>query len=210
MHAVGDAVDVCAARRAALGWGLSAVVATVLAGCSGVPLRSVPKLMKLSDQLLHAAPSEVMVALQVDKRLTPPADEVPQLVVQLTPKDPKAYAPIDKKLPLQLVVASGATLGLEAPTNTHRWLIYSLTAASQAELARIQALVRQAQAQPHHQKGGTLSLGIDQASMVRAVADPALSHTRWETWLQASRAEGFFKLWTGTPAQLAEQASKAR
>lgn len=187
-----------------------AMMSTLLA-CSGVQLRSVPRLMKLSDQLLHANPADVMVALQVDDRLTPPTNEVPQLLIQVTPKDPKAYSPIDRKLPLQLTVADGGTLGLEAPPRHRRWLIYNLTPASQTELARIQAMIRQAQNQQGgEKKGGTLSLGIEQASMAQAVTDTALAQTRWETWFQASRAEGFFEVWSGTTADVAASAPKNR
>jgi hypothetical protein len=47
----------------------SFAVCALLAGCSGVPLRSIPKLLQLNSQLLEANPAEVIVALQVDARL---------------------------------------------------------------------------------------------------------------------------------------------
>ena len=188
-------------------WLSCLLLSLFVAACTGVPLRSVPRLMQMPNQLVDANPADFMVALQVDARLTPPPGEVPMLAIQLTPKDPNAYPAIDKKLPLQLLVTGVGTLGLDAPPPGRRWLIYSLPAASQAELARVQATVRQAQ-RTSQQKGGTLTLGVTQDTL--ATTDPALAHTRWETWVQVSRTDGFLEVWSGTPAQLRETAKKGR
>lgn len=176
------------------------ILSVALAGCSGVPLRSLPRLVQLSESLLEANPAEFMVALQVDARLVPPPGAVPRLLVKLTPRDPGAFDPIDKKLPLQLAVASSATLGLKAPPAGRRWLLYSMPPDTQAELRRVQTLVRQAQAAPEKNRGGSLSVGVEQHSL--AASDPALSRTRWDTWLQVRQSEGFFEVWSGTPEQL--------
>lgn len=178
----------------------SFALCAALAGCGGVPLRALPRLAQLSSSLLVASPAEFMVALQVDARLTPPPGAVPLLVLKLTPKVAGAFEPIDKKLPMQLAVVSGATLGLGAPATGRRWLIYSLPPATQAELQRVQTTVRQAQAVPGYQRGGNLAMGVEQDSLV--TTDPALARTRWDTWLQVKRSEGFFEVWSGTPAEL--------
>ena len=183
------------------------MLSVALAGCSGIPLRSLPRLVQLSESLLDANPAEFMVALQVDARLVPPPGAVPLLIVKITPRDPTAFEPIDKKLPLQLAVVSSATLGLNAPPAGRRWLLYSMPPATQAEMRRVQALVRQAQAAPEKKRGGSLSVGVEQASL--AVSDPALSRTRWDTWLQVRQSEGFFEVWSGTPEQL-RRAAQAR
>lgn len=182
----------------------------MLAACSGVPLRSMPRLMQLPSQLLEANPGEFMVALQVDARLVPPPDAVPQLAIKVTPREPGGFEPVDKKLPLQLAVASAATLGLEAPALGRRWLLYSMPASTQAELQRIQAIMRQAKANPNYKAGGSLSLGVEQDSLALAVTDTTLAQTRWETWLQTRRADGFFEVWSGTPAQLQRAAAKVK
>lgn len=182
-------------------WLCAACLGAVLAGCGGVPLRSVPRLMQLPAQLENANPTEFMVALQVDARLSPPPGAVPLLVVQLTPKTPGAFEPVHQKLPLQVGVTSAATLGLEAPPKGRRWLIYSLPPATQAELQRIQRLVRQAKADKVH-PGGTLSLGVEQDSLAAVVTDPELARSRWDTWLQTQRADGFFEVWSGTPEDI--------
>jgi hypothetical protein len=78
---------------------------------------------------------------------------------------------------------------------------------TQAELRRVQALVRQAQAAPEEKRGGSLSVGVEQTSL--AVTDPVLSRTRWDTWLQVRQSEGFFEVWSGTPDQL-RRAAQAR
>jgi len=184
---------------------LCLVVCATLAACSGVPLRSLPRLMQMSGTLLDANPADVMLALQVDARMAPPASAVPLLIIKVTPREPGGFVPIDKKLPLQVAVTSAATLGLDAPPLGRRWLIYSMPASTQAELQRIQATMRQAKA---NATGGALSLGVEQESLAVAVTDPALADTRWETWLQMKKADGFFEVWSGTPAQLKKSAEK--
>lgn len=177
---------------------LSAVAA--LAACGGIPLTSLPRLAQLSGQLLEADPAQFMVALQIDARVVPPAAAVPQLHIQLKPKVEGAFAPVDKKLPLAMTTATSGTLGLDAPGPGRRWLVYSLPPATQVELQRVQTMVRQAQAQPGYQRGGTLALGVEQNDL--AVTDPALAGTKWSTWMQVRRSDGFFEVWNGTPAEI--------
>ena len=179
-----------------------------LTACGGVPLRSIPRLMGLSGALLEANPADFRVALQVDARIAPPASAVPLLSIQLAPKVAGAFEPVDKKLPLQLAPPSTAASGLEAAPAGRRWLVYSLPPATQTELGRIQAMVRRAQAQPGYQKGGQLSLGIEQTEL--AFTNPQLAHTRWATWLQVKQAEGYFEVWSGTPAQILALANAKR
>jgi len=188
-------------------FGVAALLLTliVLTACGGVPLRSVPRLMQLQGQLLEANPAEFMVALQVDARMVPPPGAVPMLVIKLTPREPAAFSAIDKKLALQLSVASGATQGLEPPPAGRRWLIYSMPAATQAELRQIQDTIKRAKAGA---QGGSLSVGVEQDSMAAAVTDPTLANTRWDTWLQTRRSDGFFEAWSGTPAQLKKAAEQ--
>ena len=180
-----------------------------LAGCGGIPLASVPRLVQLNSQLAEASPAEFMVALQVDARLSPPPGAVPMLAIKVTPKDPKAFEAIDKKLPLQVSVASAGVLGLEAPARGRRWLIYSLPPGTQAEMQRIQTLIRQAKASKEN-AGGTLALGVEQDSLAAAITDPVLARSRWETWLQVKKAEGFFEVWSGTPEDIQRMAAKQR
>lgn len=185
-----------------------AALAASLTGCSGVPIRSLPRLMQMQTDVLDMQPAEFMVALQVDQRLVPPAGAVPLLVIKVVPREAGAFEPVDKKLPLQLVVASQSTLGLDAPPAGRRWLIYSLPATTQAELLRIQVFIRQARAMPNNRGGGSLSVGVEQDSL--AVTEPALVNTRWDTWLQTKQRDGFFEVWTGTPAQLQKLAATKR
>lgn len=178
-----------------------------ITACTGVPLRSVPRLMQLNQQLMDANPAEFMVALQVDARMVPPLGAVPLLQLKITPREAGTFEVIDKKLPLQLEVASISTQGLDAPGSGRRWLIYSLPAASQAELKQIQAFIKTARAS-QQPKGGSLSVGVEQDSLI--VRDPSLSNTRWETWLQTAQREGFYEVWSGTPAQLLKMTADAR
>jgi hypothetical protein len=177
----------------------------LLASCGGIPLRSMPRLLQLQSQLLEANPAEFMVALQVDARMVPQPGAVPLLVIKVAPREPNAFATIDKKLALQLAVASGATMGLESPPAGRRWLLYSLPTATQVELRQIQEAVKRARA---GSQSGSLSLGVEQDSMAAAVTDPTLANTRWDTWLQTRQRDGFFEAWSGTPAQLKKLAEK--
>jgi hypothetical protein len=182
-----------------------------LAACGGVPLRAIPRLVQMQNELLEANPAELMVALQVDARLAPPSNVVPLLILQMKPRDPSAFEAIDKKLPLQLAVTSSSTLGLEAPTPGRRWLIYTLPLATQAELRRVQSVILKAKTLPNGKGGGSLSIGIEQDSLAAAITDPTLANTRWETWLQNKQRDGFFEIWSGTPAQIQKlAAAKAR
>jgi hypothetical protein len=168
----------------------------LLSGCSGIPLTSVPRLLQLSGQMLEADPGQIMVALQVDARLAPPPGAVPLMHIQLKPKVPGTFEAVDKKLPLAVATTGSAALGLAAPRTGRRWLIYSMPTATQDELRRIQAMVRQAKAQPGYQGGGTLSLEVEQKELVST--DPALARTAWSTWMRVKQNEGFFEVWNGT------------
>ena len=185
---------------------LSLALCAALLGCSGIPLHSLPRLVNLSESLMEANPAEFMVALQVDERLVPPPGAVPLLVVKLTPREPGAFEAIDKKMPLQLAVASSATLGLKEPPAGRQWLLYSMSHPTQVELRKVQGIVRQAQASKEKHRGGNLGVGVEQNSL--AVVDPALSRTRWDTWLRVRQSEGFFEVWSGTPEQLRRWAQK--
>ena len=180
--------------------GLLLAAGASLAGCGGIPLSSLPKLARLSGQLLDADPAQFMVALQVDARVAPPTGAVPLLHIQLKPKIEGAFAPVDRKLPLALTTATSAMTGLDAPGPGRRWLVYSLPPATQAELQKVQAMVKQAQTQPGYQRGGTLALGVEQKDL--AVTDPDLARTRWSTWMQVRQGEGFFEVWNGTPEEI--------
>lgn len=187
----------------------SVLVCAMLAACSGVPIRSLPRLMRLSGELLDANPAEFMVALQVDARFVPPPGAAPQLIIKLTPREAGAFEPVDKKLPLQQTVAASATLGLDAPPPGRRWLVHSLPPATQAELQRVQATIRQLKAKGGT-GGGSLGVGVEQDALTLAASDPALAHTRWETWLQTSKRDGFYEVWSGTLAQLQKLDAKGK
>lgn len=185
-------------------WVLAALM--TLTACGGVPMRSLPQVMRLQSDLLVSNPAEFMVALQVDARLVPPANAVPMLIVKLIPREPGVFEVIDKKLPLQVTVAATSTLGLDAAPSDRRWLIYSLPAATQMELLRLQQTIKLAKALPNGRGGGSLSVGVEQDSL--AVTTPALANTRWDTWMQTRQRDGFFEIWSGTPAQLRRMAAK--
>ncbi|MEQ1534825.1 MAG: hypothetical protein ABL923_03020 [Burkholderiaceae bacterium] len=189
---------------------LSFSLLVLLTGCMGIPLSSLPRLVKLPEQLLTLKPAEFMLAIQTDSRMLPPAGASPTLDITIQPKNVGDYAPVDKKIPMQLAELQGVALGLERATSGRRWLIYSFPAASQAELAAIQTTFKRIKAE-NDAKGskgdGSLTVGIAQQNI--ATADAALDNTRWESWLQTSAKDGFFELWSGTVKDIKVQAKKA-
>lgn len=182
----------------------------VLAGCGGIPLKSIPRLFKLQDQLLTLNPAEFMVAIQADTRMLPPVGGVPTLNIAIQPKHVGDFAPVDKKIAMQLAVSNGPALGLDRPPAGRRWLVYSFPAASQAELAAIQTTFKRIKADNEakgSKGGGSITVGIAQENV--ATADAALDNTRWESWLQTSAQDGFFELWSGTVKDIKAQAKTA-
>jgi hypothetical protein len=183
------------------------VIALSLAACSGIPLRSIPRLLSLQHTLLDMNPAEFMLAIQADARMIPPAGAVPVMNVAVRPRVEGAFDTMEKALPLRFTVfATDANRpkGLAPAPAQRRWLIYSFTLESQAELLRIQNEVKRLRALPAGKSGGSISVGIAQEGV--AAKDPALANTRWESWLQTSAREGFYELWSGTLAALLKQA----
>lgn len=170
------------------------------AGCSGIPLTSLPNLFRFQNSLLDLNPAEFMMAVQVDSKMVPPPDAVPMLQLSIQPSESGAFEPVNKELPMRVSVTASDTLGLSAPAEHRRWLIYSLAPESQAELSQIQNDFKRMQ---NRKSGGSLSLGIKQEGI--AAKDPALADSRWESWLQISAEEGFFELWSGTVGDLLQQ-----
>ena len=185
----------------------SLALAALLAACGGIPLRSVPQLISLQGKLLDANPAEFMLAVQADARLTPKPDQVPMLVIAIKPKEPGAFEPIDKKLPMRLSILGTGLDGLPPASANRRWFLYHFTPETQAELSRIQANFKRLRDEMKGKGGGSVSIGISQEGI--AARDPALADTRWESWLRVSKADGFFEIWSGTVADLLKHADKA-
>ena len=198
---------------------MATLAGVLLTSCSGIPMTSIPRLLQLSSQLLDIKPAEFMVAIQLDARMTPPPGGVPVMDVKIKSAVPGAYDSIDKKLPMRLAntddSAQGSALlrsfGLQIAPKGRRWLVYSFTPESQAELVRLQAtikrLMQEKQAGTRPGKGGgKISVGIAQEGI--AARDPAFANSRWESWLQTRQTDGFFELWSGTVGSLLKQAGQ--
>jgi hypothetical protein len=185
-------------------WRVILLATAFIAACSGIPISSIPRLIKLQGQLLDANPGEFMFAVQLDARMAPPSGAVPRIELAIRPAQPGAFEVVDEKIPMRLTVAPGATLGLEAPEAGRTWLIYSLPPESQATLTRIQATFKRLQTERDKNKGGSVTIGIAQDGL--AARDPKFNDTRWESWLQMSRQDGFFKIWSGTVGDLLKAA----
>ena len=185
---------------------LSAILGlALLSACAGIPLTSIPRLMQLKGELLDANPGEFMLAIQMDSRMAPPPNAVPTLQLAIRPAQAGAFDVIDENIPMRHAIASDAVHGLASPPAGRRWLIYSLPPESQATLTRIQATFKRIKAEGG-KGGGSVSFGIKQEGL--AARDPAFADTRWESWLQMSRKDGFFELWSGTVADLVSMGSR--
>jgi hypothetical protein len=173
----------------------------LLAGCAGIPLSAMPRLMSLQKQLLELDPAQLMVAIQTDSRMPPPT-EVPVLQLAIRPREAGAFEPVDKKLALRAAPFPGGARGLEPAPAGRRWLVYSIPPAAQAELVAVQDYFRKLQAEKP-KGGGSVAIGISQAGM--PATDPALAETKWESWLQTSNQEGFYEIWSGPVSTLLAQ-----
>ena len=190
-------------------WALLAVpLLWGLVACSGIPVSSLPRLYGLQGQILDLEPSDFLLAIQMDERMAPPASAVPVMHLAIKPQEPGSFEAVDKALPMQLAIQTPKSLGLKAADKGRRWLVFDFSAASQAELRRLQAHFKSIQVQRKGKSGGSISIGIAQDGV--AVNTPALAGTRWESWLQTSKAEGFFELWSGTVASLLKAANDAK
>lgn len=199
---------------------ISALAAALLGACSGVPLTSIPRLLRLSSQLLDANPAEFMVAIQLDARMAPTPGGVPVMEAVIEPTVPGAFEVVNKKLPMRLVngqvgpdTTALRSFGLQAAPPGRRWLIYSFTPESQAELVRIQTAVKRLQQDKQAgsgpgKRGGRITVGIAQEGI--AARDQAFANTRWESWLQTRQSEGFYELWSGTVGALLKQAGRPK
>lgn len=211
-------------RRAASVGAISVLAAALLGACSGVPLTSIPRLLRLNGQLLDAKPAEFMVAVQLDAGMVPPPGGVPVMELVIEPAVPGAFEVVNKKLPMRVVSAQSngqasadntalRSFGLDPAKSGRRWLIYSFTPESQAELERIQTAIKRLQQDKQAgtgpgKGGGKVTVGIAQEGI--AARDPAFANTRWESWLQTRQSEGFYELWSGTVGALIKQAGKTR
>lgn len=182
---------------------LLAVYILGLSACAGVPLRSMPRLLTLQSALMEGNPADLMLAVQMDVRMLPPAGAIPTLDVKFVPNEGSTVKAVDRHFPMRATTVSTAALGLPAPDRGRHWLVYSLTPESQRDIAELREQFKRQRTENTGKKGGTLSIGIEQSGL--AVRDPAFARSEWESWLQVARAEGFFKIWSGTVADLMKQ-----
>jgi hypothetical protein len=182
---------------------------------------SIPRLLNLNAELLDAKPAEFSIAIQIDARMTPPPGGVPVLEILIEPRETGGFETINKKIYLNLVntgLAADAnsyavSAGLQAAPNGRRWLLYNFAPASQSELIQIQSTIKKLMNDRNSgsgpgKGGGKVTAGIAQDSMLGR--DAAYASTRWESWLQTRRAEGFFELWSGTVGGLLKQTGLGR
>ena len=111
--------------------------------------------------------AEFMVAVEVDASMAPPRAAAHVMHLDIRPCEPGAFKGIERKLPMRFTVASANSLGLETPKNNRCGLIYSIPPESQAELLRIQTLIKKLQARRDKKEGGSVAVGIAQDGQCR-------------------------------------------
>jgi len=177
-------------RRCAL---LATAGAIALAGCAGVPLRTLAQLRTVRpDDLLAAGAREFGVALELDARVKTAAGRVPVVDLALRPVDEAAFQPVILVLACAAEPASPRELGLRAARPGRHWLVYRLAEDSARDLAVAQATIRDAR---DRNLRGTLTVGV-RTDWIAEVYPVAVG-SEASTWVRMKRSEGFFELWSG-------------
>ncbi len=164
--------------------------------CGGVPLKSIPKLFSVPEQLLNSDPAEFALAIGVDENIQIDSNAVPYLDVGIKPAEEGTFEPINLSLTMKLSELSSEQLSFNADKN-YRWLLYQLTDDSAEQLREIQNFFKE---RKKREEGGELSIGIKQHNI--AVDDPNLEKYSWVSWVRFSHQQSFFKLWEGTLGEL--------
>jgi hypothetical protein len=176
-------------------------VCLALVACTGIPLRSLPQLVRLQDSIVQDNPADFALAIQIDKRMIVTAQAAPALLLKLTPSRGSAVPAADLRLPL--VLSLNPEPGLPPAGAGRLWLTYTLPKESQQQVLRVREAYQKANSSSS--KGGiTIGVGIEQEGL--AVRNPALAQTDWESWLRTARERGFFELWSGTVGDLISHA----
>jgi hypothetical protein len=179
----------------------------LICACGGIPVRSIPRLLNLQNDMLVLNPADFKLALQINSNLVPRADSVPVLEISLKPAKASGFEPYSKMLPMRFETSTSPT-GLSQASKDRKWLIYSLSADSQAELSALQLRIKKLMAEKSSNGGGSLAVGIHQEGL--APNDPRLANTRWDSWLQTDTKSGYFELWSGTVEELKVAAQKTK
>jgi len=178
------------ARRRAL---VAAAGVVALAGCAGVPLRTVARLRTVRpDDLLAADAREFGVALELDARVKSASGRAPVVDMALRPIDEGAFRPLVLVLECVVDTAAPRELGLRAARPGRHWLVYRLAEDSARDLAVAQATMRDAR---DRKSRGTLSVGVRNDWI--AEVHPIAVGSEASTWVRVKRSEGYSELWSG-------------
>lgn len=178
------------ARRRAL---VVAAGAVALAGCAGVPLRTVARLRTVRpDDLLAADARDFGVALELDARVGIASGRAPIVDLALRPVDEGAFRPLVLVLECVVDPAAPRELGLRPARPGRHWLVYRLAEDSARDLAVAQATIRDAR---DRKLRGTLSVGVRNDWV--AEVHPVAVGSEASTWVRMKRSEGYFELWSG-------------
>jgi hypothetical protein len=72
------------------------VFAAALIACGGIPIRSMPRLLSLQEEIITLNPSDFILAIQVDQRLAPQKNASPTLELTIRPTEPSAFTRIQR------------------------------------------------------------------------------------------------------------------
>ena len=177
-------------RRRAL---VATAGAVALAGCAGVPLRTVARLRTVRpDDLLAADAREFGVALELDARVKSASGRAPVVDMALRPIDEGVFRALVLVLECVVDTAAPHELGLRAARPGRHWLVYRLAEDSARDLAVAQATIRDAR---DRKLRGTLSVGVRNDWI--AEVHPIAVGSEASTWVRMKRTEGYFELWSG-------------
>ncbi len=170
---------------------------------AGIPPRSLPRLIRLQDELAAVDPAQLQIAIQLDQDLIAATRSAPVLALSIHPVNPGGFIPIDELLPMQALHPPALPAGLAMPPAQRAWLLFGLGGPTQARLRALQERLRGILSRPSPHSDARVVLTVQQQALLPGDRGHQRSH--WETWLQSAQPQGWYLIWSGTVQELAAE-----
>jgi len=181
-------------RRRPLCAALALVATIALSACAGIPASTMVRLAAFdTGRLLTLDPGDLIVAINADASVQAIEQSPTTFELRLRPRDPTAWAPVDRSVPMH-VIPMQAAFELPPAAPGRRWLLYSFDERGAELLREVQRQFRELKDRKQG-NGGSVGFGIGREWLAENY--PRLRDTSVQTWLRLDRNEGFFELWSG-------------
>jgi hypothetical protein len=186
--------------------GIVVLACGALAGCSGVPLWTMARMATINPgDIITGDASQYVLAVNVDAGVNAnlTSTDVPRIDIESFTNVPGDWAPFSGVLEFERVQEAPASLGLAAPTQGRRWIIYRLSAAGKAKHAAFLQYIDEFRKRPNPKGGGRMQFGLEldfAATILRESKDQNV-----DLWLRLKTRDGFFRLWSGNAQSLARK-----